>query len=436
MSVTGTAYQAGFASIGRAISLAHDWETKKLAWANGLHEALTKWNGIAKADVISECQAIAEAKDLIEHFGQDEIQRILSDEVLKAAEPAKPNGQTKPEPAEVARIQSSAQFVKDFVPPDYLIDGILQRRFCYSITGKTGSGKTAVVLLASAHVGIGRSIGNIEVAAGRVLYFAGENPDDIRMRWIALAQHVGFDIETIQVSFIAGVFKISQFKARIEQEIRESGDVALVVVDTGAAFFEGDDANSNTQQIAHARLLRSLVALPGGPCVLALCHPVKNATRDNLIPYGGGGFINEMDGNLTCWNDGSVEVHWLGKFRGPDFAPLSFLMRTVTNERLKDSGRLIPTVVAEYLSDTAQEELTKVARGQDEMLLAEIDRNPKASRADLARALGWSMKNGEPHKMMVQRGITRLREFKLITVEHDRISLTDKGRKKLDGEDQ
>jgi hypothetical protein len=112
-------------------------------------------------------------------------------------------------------------------------------------------------------------------------------------------------------------------------------------------------------------------------------------------------------------------------------------MRTVTNERLKDSkGRLIPTVVAEYLSDTAQEELTKVARGQDEMLLAEIDRNPKASRADLARALGWSMKSGEPHKMMVQRGITRLREFKLITVEHDRISLTDKGRKKLDGEDQ
>src|ERR1700730_15342776 len=85
-------YRAGFASIGRAISLAHDWEAKKLAWANGLHEALTKWNGVAKADVVSECHAIAEAKELIEHFGQDEIQRILSDEVLKAAEPAKSNG--------------------------------------------------------------------------------------------------------------------------------------------------------------------------------------------------------------------------------------------------------------------------------------------------------------------------------------------------------
>jgi hypothetical protein len=314
----GAHYRRGFASIGRAISLAPNWEAKLLAWQNGLHEALTKWNGIARTDVLTGCHAMAEAKGLIDQFGADAIQQLMSAEVLRAAEPAKPNGKTSlaDSGAVTALIQSSAQFVKDFVPPDYLIDGILQRRFCYSITGKTGSGKTAVVLLASAHVGIGRSIGNIEVATGRVLYFAGENPDDIRMRWIALAQHVGFDIETIQVSFIAGMFKISQFKARIEQEIRESGDVALVVVDTGAAFFEGDEANSNTQQIAHARLLRSLVALPGGPCVLALCHPVKNATRDNLIPYGGGGFINEMDGNLTCWNDGTVEVHWLGKFRG------------------------------------------------------------------------------------------------------------------------
>src|SRR5262249_42607783 len=29
-------------------------------------------------------------------------------------------------------IQSSAQFVQGFVPPDYLIDGLLQRRFLYS----------------------------------------------------------------------------------------------------------------------------------------------------------------------------------------------------------------------------------------------------------------------------------------------------------------
>ena len=114
----------------------------------------------------------------------------------------------EPEPEQPKRlIQTSAQFVKDFVPPDYLIDGLLQCRYSYSFTGKTGSGKTAVVLLWAASVATGRKIGNLEVAKGRVLYFAGENPDDVRMRWIAMAQNFDFDIDTVDVRFIPGQFK-------------------------------------------------------------------------------------------------------------------------------------------------------------------------------------------------------------------------------------
>jgi len=32
---------------------------------------------------------------------------------------------------------------------------------------------------------------------------------------------------------------------------------------------------------------------------LVNCHPVKNASRDNLLPMGGSAFLNEVDGNLT-----------------------------------------------------------------------------------------------------------------------------------------
>jgi hypothetical protein len=79
--------------------------------------------------------------------------------------------------------------------------------------------------------------------------------------------------------------------------------------------------------------------------VLANCHPVKNATADNLVPYGGGAFLNEVDGNLTCSkNDAAIELHWQGKFRGPDFAPITFQVKTVTHQDLKDSkGRLVFT---------------------------------------------------------------------------------------------
>jgi AAA domain len=333
----------------------------------------------------------------------------------------------------VILIQSSADFIKDFVPPDYLIDGIIQRRFLYSLTGRTGSGKTALALFIAAHVGRGKPIGNIEVAQGRVLYFAGENPDDVRMRWIASAQNLDFDADTIPVDFIPGTFKISQLRARIVQEVQERGEVALVVVDTSAAYFEGDEENNNVQAGAYARQLRLLVTMPGGPCVVVLCHPVKNAEANNLVPRGGGAFVAEVDGNLTARKEGStVELHYHEKFRGPDFAPVSFLLKTVTNERLIDSkGRNIPTVIAQYLTEEHQQALASVARSNDDKLLAEIARNPQASQAELATALGWFMKNGDPYKTMVRRGITNLEKHKLVKPDRDGFVLTDKGQQAL-----
>jgi hypothetical protein len=54
-------------------------------------------------------------------------------------------------------IKSSSAFIKGFIPPDYLIDGILQRRFIYSLTAPTGGGKTAIALCLSASVGVANS---------------------------------------------------------------------------------------------------------------------------------------------------------------------------------------------------------------------------------------------------------------------------------------
>ncbi|WMT73426.1 AAA family ATPase [Bradyrhizobium sp. Ash2021] len=98
--------------------------------------------------------------------------------------------------------------MRGFIPPDYLLDGILQRRFCYSFTARTGTGKTAIMLRIAAHVALGRPLGSRNVERGKVLYFAGENPDDIRMRWIAMSAEMGFDVDTVEVYFIAGTFKI------------------------------------------------------------------------------------------------------------------------------------------------------------------------------------------------------------------------------------
>jgi AAA domain-containing protein len=311
-----------------------------------------------------------------------------------------------------------------------LISGILQRRFIYALTGHTGRGKTAIALLFAAHVALGHRLGDLDVEQGRVLILAGENPTDAKMRWIALSQQMQFDRNEIDVHWIEGVFKISEGFEQIRREVQELGGVDFIIIDSSAAFFEGDDENNNKQQGVHAKRLRDLTELPGGPCVLVLCHPPKNTGDDNLQPRGGGSYVAEMDGNLTVTKDDmAVELHWQTKLRGPDFAPVNFLLRSVTHEELKDTkGRLIPTVIAEHLSDIAQEEMTKASRCDEDLVLQALAGNPRASFADLAASLGWYAKSGKPNRTKAQRALGRLQRHKLIKKDRGRYEIT-KGRK-------
>lgn len=332
-------------------------------------------------------------------------------------------------------IVSSADFLKGFVPPDYLIVGLLQRRFIYSFTGLTGSAKTAIALLLAANVALGRAIGEYEVEKGRVLFLAGENPDDIRMRWMAMAEHHEFNVDEIPVHFLPGVFKLSEIGMRIKAELEKIGPVSLVIIDTSAAYFEGDEENDNIQMIVHAHRLRDLITLlPGEPCIVVCCHPIKNATPENMLPRGGGAFVNEMDGNLTsAKTEAQALVHWCGKFRGPEFAPIPFALMTATAKGLEDGkGRKIMTVVAKPMSEEESKKAEAAARSDEDDLLLALAKigHPPASMAHLALMCNWRTKDNKPNKSKVQRAAERLKKDKLVTIETHGLDLTPKGLKR------
>lgn len=258
---------------------------------------------------------------------------------LRFTEPANDNN---PPP----QLISSANFVEGFQPPDYAIQGVIQRGFVYSMTASTG--KTAIALLLALLTAKGEELAGLEVAKGRVVYFAGENPDDVAMRWVGICHDRGLDPASLDVHFIKERFSIPDAIDAIREQVEALGGAGLIVVDTSAAYFTGDDENGNTALGSHARDLRALTTLPGRPCVIVPCHPTKNAANDNLSPRGGGAFIAEMDGNLTLAKTGeAVRLHWQGKHRGPDFNPISFKLQTVNAPQLVDSkGRPVPTVMA------------------------------------------------------------------------------------------
>jgi hypothetical protein len=337
-------------------------------------------------------------------------------------------------------ILSKAEFIQGFVPPDYLIDGMLQRRFIYALTGQTGHAKTAVALLIARQVSMVEVawLGRHRVTRGRVLYFVGENPDDVRMRVIGADANRKDDVQADQIWFIPGVFDIAAMRAEVEQYLETRGHLSLIIVDTSAAYFPGNDEVSNTQMGAYARMLRSLTLLPGGPTVLVLCHPIKYVQEPSqLLPRGGGAYLAEMDGNLTLWRTAEdvVELYY-NKMRGPGFQPITFRLEQIKADALVDtSGRQIGTVQAVYI--TAQEEEQRLSEDEIEnrRVLAAMLKTPGSEGGSFrvwAEAIGWFSNDGEAYKKRVERVIGRLFNTKprLAHQRFNKWELTDEGKEK------
>ena len=93
--------------------------------------------------------------------------------------------------------------------------------------------------------------------------------------------------EAIDVFFLPLTVKLSdpEVRPKIDVETEARGPFGLIIVDTPAAYFEGDEENSNTQLGAHARMLRSFVNIYGGPAIIITCHPTKTCCRVVAAPF-------------------------------------------------------------------------------------------------------------------------------------------------------
>ena len=335
-------------------------------------------------------------------------------------------------------IQSSGQFLAGHKPADYLIKPIFQRRYLYSITAQTDTGKTTIAMRFAAHVATGIAIdGNVTCKKGTVLYFCGENPDDVRTRWMGLTRDMGIDPVTTDVHFVSDAMHLSKVADRITREVVNNKlQVALVIVDTSAAYFETDNESDPIQALAHAKRLRSLTLLPGGPCVMVLCHPTKNAKDDELIPRGGSGFVNEVDGNCALRRSGdAVSGEKQGKFRGPSFSPFSFELVTIWDHpQIVDSDGLpMPTVVARPISTAELHRVEEIDSKDDVAVLNVLCAHRGIKQADIAKALDWfyrtGAKQGKPNGSKARDALKRLQKKKYAEEAMSLWTATPKGQK-------
>jgi hypothetical protein len=333
---------------------------------------------------------------------------------------------------------TTRQFMNTFTAPDYLVDGIIQRGRLYALTSPIGHGKTAVALYLACMIAAGRNMGGIEIEQAPILFLAGENPDDLCARVHGTAQEYGIDPDTLPITFLSGNFPLGADAAELlRKAIDDTGQrFGMIIGDSVAAFFPGDNENDNVQMGAAARAWRVLTKCQGNPALIALSHPVKNANHENLQPRGGGAFIAEIDANLTLWANEdrlTTQLHWQAKIRGPDFSPVSFSLTPINLDAVRDKkGRLFKSVVAQLQTAEAAEKAAKATISDENVVLEQLRRYPGIAVRTIAENAGWT-RDGKHNSTKVHRLLNSLKANKLAKIWRGKWQITDAGKAELQG---
>jgi AAA domain len=327
------------------------------------------------------------------------------------------------------RIKRGGDFILEYEPIIYTIDGMLPSGCIYGVTAKRGTGKTAFLQGVSlSTVNGSKSILNLDVDPGRVAYIILENPTDFRMKLAVNAYIHRIDIDKLNsnLAILDARLPHSEVMAQLNYDAYENGPYRLVCYDTYQAGFSGAQFNDNNDMLRHAQALRGLTKLPGQPAALIACHPVKNATKDNLEPYGGGATMNEFDGNLTLWNEnGRIELGW-NKVRGPEFETRYFYIDKLGSPNILDSkGRTPLLPIMRPMSTEDADRCKENSADLDRRLLKAMLSNPEGTQADWANEIARS-------KGSVNDRLQKLKKLKLVDEGLGKWRLTPQGIKEAE----
>jgi hypothetical protein len=333
---------------------------------------------------------------------------------------APPIGDDRPMP----NFRSLAEFCAEFRPISYAVAGLMREGSLYTLTGRTGEGKTAflVILALAIATGQGEKLIGRKVKQGRVAFCTAENPDDLRMRLMIACFIFGIDVRVIDRNLMISDNRVSP--EAITEWIKTSAiDFTLIIVDTWQAYFDGQNSNNPTEAVNFTRRFRPLANLAGAPVAIIAAHPNKIAADDRLIPNGAGSTLNEVDGNFTMLRDsaGLHCLHWLGKIRGVPFEPLYFKIErfdspdVVTIERARVQMPVM-SPVSENAVDDRREALAK----RDITLLKAIAADPTGSERK------WAL-DANIARRTVQTMLDRLQRERIVTKKARRWSLTKEG---------
>ncbi|MGY0559730.1 AAA family ATPase [Luteimonas sp. A277] len=168
-------------------------------------------------------------------------------------------------------------------PPEYLIDGWLVVDTLAGMIGRSGSGKSFCALTMALCIATGKDFFGCEVKAGSAFMLAGEGRAGLTRRAKAWATVNGAALDAVPL-FIADRLpplteNVGAIIAAIGTLLAEHGPPRLIVIDTLARAFNGEDENSAAAMSQFVAALDRMRAELQGVTVLIIHHTGHDGTR-------------------------------------------------------------------------------------------------------------------------------------------------------------
>ena len=381
------------------------------------------WRSGAHSPLVTDCKWPAET---LEQASAD-CARAMAKQGVKSAQPTLNGVQHALGQSKI--VLTYSEFIAEYEPLEYVLDGIVARGSLYTLTAKTGAGKT--VLLSAASIAVASNdhvMLGVGVKQCAIAYLTYENPADFRMKLHAAAVangKTGADLDQGLFVIRAHLVLADAYKELVATGV----EFGLIVIDTLQAAFDGNDFNDPKQMLDFILRCRRFTELPGHPAVIVAAHPTKNADNDNLVPYGGGSVLNEIDGNLTLSLVKETKIttlHWLRKFRGPEFQPISFgIMSTRCPQMADANGKILTLPTVKLVGDDYVATKDDETEKREMTLLQTLLNNPGMTLANLADSAGYGSHSA------AQKALERMAGDKLVEKINKKFSVTNRGKKAL-----
>ena len=189
------------------------------------------------------------------------------------------------------------EFLADVQPPSYLVQGFLEANSFMTLIGEPSSGKSFLAIdwaccIASGHDWHGRT-----VKQGAVIYFAGEGQDNMKQRFLTWRERFGKNpldhtLLRLDCPALNNQEIVQQTYEDLEEAIQVTGPPKLIVIDTLARHYGGDNENDTQQMNRFVNCLQ--VLRQEYECSVLIVHHVgKDKTK-------GGRGSSALHGAVDC----------------------------------------------------------------------------------------------------------------------------------------